>query len=287
MKYKLIYIIGSGFSGSTFLDMLLGSHDHVIGLGEMMFLPDYMIYKKKCTCGFGLKECSVWGRVLPEIGDHKMKYFTRDFHHDQYYAYLRTTEAYSESKNREYALYQFDMLRKIGALTNKRIFVDSSKNIPRLRLYVESCPDDFEIFAIHLIRDPLGHMNSSRHYYGASLTYPMAGYAWLRLNQLVFKYLKKQQIIFEVVFYKEACLNTLNVMNRIFQKFGIGQWNRLPDFLVEGKHNIEGNPTRFDFKNIYYDQTWKKEVPIIGKIFGTFLILPYLWFQIKGGFQKK
>ena len=43
------------FLDPLFFDMLLSSFKGFIGVGEMMFLQDYIIYEKRCMCGESLK----------------------------------------------------------------------------------------------------------------------------------------------------------------------------------------------------------------------------------------
>lgn len=61
-----LYIAGSGHSGSTLLDMLLGGHSQVASLGEPIFLVfnsnDHRAMDR-CTCGCHVLECPFWRRV--------------------------------------------------------------------------------------------------------------------------------------------------------------------------------------------------------------------------------
>lgn len=60
---KIIYIAGLGHSGSTILDMALGSHPNIIGLGEIYAVFNSKNYKNlfeksTCSCGEKGKDCS-------------------------------------------------------------------------------------------------------------------------------------------------------------------------------------------------------------------------------------
>ncbi len=65
---KCIYICGAGHSGSTLLDMLLGSHSQVASLGEISNLPMELAVNNKCTCGQHIRNCEVWSDVVRELG---------------------------------------------------------------------------------------------------------------------------------------------------------------------------------------------------------------------------
>ncbi len=67
---QLVFIIGSGRSGSTLLDMCLGGHSHVSSLGETGFLYFYANNTTKkdiCTCGEPLATCAFWQKVEAEL----------------------------------------------------------------------------------------------------------------------------------------------------------------------------------------------------------------------------
>ncbi len=66
---SIVHIIGSGHSGSTLLDMILGGHSQVSSLGEVHSLyfllrgsgPGYL-----CTCGESVGDCPFWLAVETE-----------------------------------------------------------------------------------------------------------------------------------------------------------------------------------------------------------------------------
>ena len=71
----LLLIRGLGHSGSTLLDLVLGAHPKVVGVGEAVRVltanhikvsanPDNLIATYPCTCGESVRECSVWGRFV-------------------------------------------------------------------------------------------------------------------------------------------------------------------------------------------------------------------------------
>jgi hypothetical protein len=64
---KIIYIAGLGHSGTTLLDMSLGTLPGVIGLGELKTILDDRTrehhYTSVCSCGKKASECAIWSRV--------------------------------------------------------------------------------------------------------------------------------------------------------------------------------------------------------------------------------
>jgi hypothetical protein len=66
---QIVHIIGSGHSGSTLLDMVLGGHSQVSSLGEAYFLYfNLRNFREKdvCTCGKHVTQCAFWARVEEE-----------------------------------------------------------------------------------------------------------------------------------------------------------------------------------------------------------------------------
>ena len=140
---KVIYILGSGHSGSTLLDLLLGSHSQIESVGEMKTFqrclspgaadPDdnYRI----CTCGTPFHECAYWQRVRTALQD---TCGTCD-------ADLKTHDA------GKFAEYNYTAFRAILDASGKSVICDSSKGLQQLKtLLLSPC---FDVFIVHLIRD--------------------------------------------------------------------------------------------------------------------------------------
>lgn len=82
----LLLIRGLGHSGSTILDLALGAHPSVIGLGEAVRLLQKprpgeeqrgpaqlrgeLRHSRRCTCGVPACDCPVWGPVLEWLPAH-------------------------------------------------------------------------------------------------------------------------------------------------------------------------------------------------------------------------
>jgi sulfotransferase family protein len=65
-RRALVYIGGSGHSGSTLLDMILGGHSSISSLGEAAFLSvnvNNFTPADVCTCGEHVTKCPFWMRV--------------------------------------------------------------------------------------------------------------------------------------------------------------------------------------------------------------------------------
>lgn len=67
---KVLYIAGYGRSGSTLLDILLGSHDRMVSVGELVYLGEEWKHEERiCACGENYEQCSFWGGALQSEKD--------------------------------------------------------------------------------------------------------------------------------------------------------------------------------------------------------------------------
>ena len=83
---RLLLIRGLGHSGTTILDLALGAHPDLIGLGEAVrvlrqpgpgeeargpaLLRGSLRHERLCTCGCTAATCPVWGPMLAWLADH-------------------------------------------------------------------------------------------------------------------------------------------------------------------------------------------------------------------------
>lgn len=69
-KDILVHIIGSGHSGSTLLDMMLGGHSAISSIGESPYLrynTNFETESDYCTCGKRVMACPFWSAVDAEL----------------------------------------------------------------------------------------------------------------------------------------------------------------------------------------------------------------------------
>ena len=60
----VIYISGDGHSGSTLLDILIGSQKNVFGAGELNNISREGLLKEFCSCGEQLCYCELWSDIF-------------------------------------------------------------------------------------------------------------------------------------------------------------------------------------------------------------------------------
>lgn len=59
-----LYILSAGHSGSTMLNLILGSHSRSVAVSELTRLPTNIALNETCTCGKGIRECPTWHATI-------------------------------------------------------------------------------------------------------------------------------------------------------------------------------------------------------------------------------
>lgn len=155
MSKTLIYIIGTGRSGTTLLDILLGNADDAISLGEIN-----RFFKRNGIPPKREKSSEVyrfWENIRVDIeGDENYNYRLYDaiFKKNEYHLnflksiFKKNSNLYKETLRKQYhTLYQ---------RTQKKILIESSK-YPARALNISSyvAPEEMNIKFIYLKKDPV------------------------------------------------------------------------------------------------------------------------------------
>jgi hypothetical protein len=167
---KVIYIMGSGHSGSTVLDIVLGNHPDIVSVGELSnFISKGKLSGENCACGEPANTCPFWSNIYrrwaSRIGTDKIEGYLslqnrferlkhwfhlgtekrRDFQSPGFQAYAECTKALYET---------------IFVVSDKNIIVESSKN-PVRALALSMIPG-INLRLVHLVRDGRGVVWSLR-----------------------------------------------------------------------------------------------------------------------------
>lgn len=163
---KVLYIMGAGRSGSTLLDMVLGSHPDVRGVGELINLPDKgWISNEHCSCGRRANDCSFWSDVhrawAERTGSDDVEgYLALQNYFGRYRRLPRLLRERREPSPlfMEYAgrtRKLFEAIREVGG---EPVTVDSSKS--PLRAFAISMMPGVDLRLVHLTRDGRGVASS-------------------------------------------------------------------------------------------------------------------------------
>jgi hypothetical protein len=160
---RVLYVIGTARSGSTVLNTLLGSHQDVIGAGELGYLSKHgHAFQEVCSCGAQATRCEFWSRVYAEWlrigGPLSVEHYValqRRFEQGRFRPLERVPPIQKQTAAYvQYSVLVAHLLHAIRRVSGKSIIVDSTKT-PWRALVLASLPG-IDLRVLHLVRHPAG-----------------------------------------------------------------------------------------------------------------------------------
>jgi len=160
-KIKVVYFAGSGRSGSTILNIILGNHPKIFGGGELQNMRKVYNKDKICSCQSALVDCKLWSSVmkdwLAEIEDDTIDsglkkwnrfqgVFTLKAWMGMCFGHGKNTDGFNEFQESTYAFYH-----TLQQHCEKEVIVDISKN--PLRAWALEKNPNIDLRMVHLVRD--------------------------------------------------------------------------------------------------------------------------------------
>ncbi|MCP4971761.1 MAG: sulfotransferase [Arcobacter sp.] len=282
---NVIYIAGSGRTGSTILDVILGNHPKIVGLGEIHRLsiePDI----RKCGCGTEINNCEFWNPLLKQISNEKKIPF------ENWWDFFPLTLA-KEKKIVKYLPSLLEILLMIGNKKILKIFlkqslvkkyfeiienslflydkiskysdvpyiIDSTKNPVRMKALYLSRPNKIKIILI--VRDGRAIVASAKRRIKTPIEVGTTNWVTTNKNlELMLRTISKEKYI--VVRYEDLCDDTENIFRKITSFIGIDYDPKMLRPVKGNFHQIPGNPWLHnnddDVIEIKKDERWKTEL---------------------------
>ena len=163
-RVRVLYVAGTGRSGSTLVSNLLGSARGMVSLGELRYLWERGLDERSvCGCGRPVPECPFWQDVLaraypdqaPDVA--AVKRADAELLRLRSYRSLRRIARdglHTNATATAYAAELTTVYRAISAATGGDVIIDSS-NLPGYGLLLSRI-EGIEVSVLHLVRDPRG-----------------------------------------------------------------------------------------------------------------------------------
>lgn len=238
MKKKVVFIMGIGRSGSTLIDLMIGSHPDAFSLGEISKLPEFVKKGKRKFCV--REDSTFWQDNFTEaelidlaagLSNHRLnKYIPLKI------------ERFAREIFRQDNI--FNSYTTLFAKTQKDILVDSSKYIfwiaNKLKAR-EFRSGLIEAYLIHMIRDGRAVANSYLRAF-PQLTITEFSQRWVRQIQ-------EQKSFYDrfptekkmVVRYEELATNPQAVLERVCQLLAIEFTPEMIEYWRHDHHHIVGS----------------------------------------------
>lgn len=152
MLDKLIFIVGYGRSGSTLLDMMLGTHPDIFGAGEMLTICRYVWPNDEyCACHQRVRSCPLWSDAIAEWQQSGVNIAAHRSLQQRIEPILSLRRALGGDALRTYCEQTLALYRIVARKTGRRVLLDSSKSPGRAMALASS---GIDLRLIHLVRDP-------------------------------------------------------------------------------------------------------------------------------------
>ena len=163
MPAQIAHIIGSGRSGSTILDMMLGAHSRAFSTGSVDVIEQFVETDNFCTCRRSLADCPVWGPALGD-GVHGGPAVPPSLNvSGQVRKALAIIPAILTGRPRSMPQPAIDnswrLMDEVERVTGADVMIDSSKTLMRFARMAAARPER-DMRMIHLVRDPRGFVLS-------------------------------------------------------------------------------------------------------------------------------
>jgi hypothetical protein len=307
----VVYIAGSGRSGSTLLDLLLGSLPGACSLGEFariwykLSLPD-----QYCGCGRLFPECPFWSAVARDaIGGFETVDAARLHRFERRMAlgknllglrFPRFLAGPVREEIRRDAELRGALYRGAAGRSGARVLVDSSKHLYNLLIMRQVPGVDLKV--VYLVRDSRGFANSwtrlKKEFVNGkavhtvpvrTVRYSARHWAWQRVRDRI---LLAGTGGFLRVRYEDLCRDPAATIQRIMTFAGYPEMASPFDptnIVPANHHTVHGNPMRTGTEPIAVrlDDGWLREMSKADQRAVTWRTLPWLlWYRYAGPFKK-
>lgn len=280
VKLPLVYILSTGRSGSTLLDVLLGAQPECWTLGEFHLLDIGVGRQMPCGCHRQFGHCDFWGPIVDRVR-RTLRFPLGYFRSGRFPngkvvrwpllpsiltgrplpVHRPAAEAYAISN-----LAALDEARYAAEQHQEKVtwLIDASKDPYRL-LWLQAS-GHFDIRVIHLIRRPEGFVANMMRSANASGTAAVVKYAgrWLVDNliglALIWRMFWPEAV--KSVHYEDLANDPNAVIRDLCDWLDVPfEADRTEGTRYEVNHGIGGNRPRWDAMTVNFDEAWRVTMP--------------------------
>jgi hypothetical protein len=279
-KLPLVYILSTGRSGSTLLDVLLGAQPECWTVGEFQLLDIGVGRQLPCGCNRPLGQCDFWSPILERVRRSMrfpIGYFRSGRHPNGKVVrwpllpsiltggplpmQRALAEAYAASN-----LRALEEAKEAAEAHRDRVawLIDASKDPYRL-LWLQAS-GHFDIRVIHLVRRPEGFVANMMRTAGAQGTGAVIRYAgrWLVDNligvALLWRMFWPEAV--RRVRYEDLATDPEGTLGRICAWLEVPfDPERVHTTRFDVNHGVAGNRPRWEAMPVIFQETWRATMP--------------------------
>jgi hypothetical protein len=255
----IVFIAGSGRSGSTILGKLLDQGDTTTHIGEIRYFAQIGYREnRECECGEKLRSCPFWGPIISQMSQQfdllKISEISKGLQRNLnlYISDITSSKVFIPSIYIEFidSLYSL-----IFEKTKSKYIIDSTK----FPIHLESLyrTDSFDMRVIHLTRDPRSVANSwskkkqtnegpSSNFIGTRLPWKVA-LSWRMCNVVTSQYRAKVPFFShnrweDITTYPSQSVG--QIIHELDLELSAPQFSRDNDVNLKSGHAFWGNSSR-------------------------------------------
>jgi len=279
-KPRMLYILAPSFSGSTLLTFLLSQHPDICSVGELKATSLGNVSAYRCSCGEFIGRCAFWRRVT-ELSTDRLGRFSIEesglairssvsFYNRLLGAAVRGRAAEVvrncmieylpglKANLDELVLRNFVLTQVIREIQGGTIFLDGSKDAPRLLYFIRSGLWDIRV--IYLQRDGRGVINSNMKHRGVDFSTAAKGWVRAMAELQNTREELEDQAVYDLN-YEDVCRSPANTFAELWSWLGVRHLNIHSTDLQKSRHHILGNAMRLsNVDEIVLDESWRNDL---------------------------
>lgn len=301
-RIEVLYIGGSGRSGSTLLDRLIGQVDGFCAVGELVHLWERGVVRNElCGCGSVFAECGFWQRIgslafggWDALDPREVLSLERAVNRHRFIP-LMLAGAATGSYGRKLTAYRQILGRLYSAIqrtTATQVIVDSSKSAPYAFILAKT--PDVDLRLVHLVRDSRGVAHSwTKRVVRPEITqtktympryHPARAAVEWTVDNVLFDRLGARGIPYYFVRYERLVRQPREIVRGILEFADARVPSADLDFigadhaLLGATHSVAGNPMRFRSGPVPLraDEQWRERMRPSDRIVVSALTWPFL-----------
>lgn len=263
---KIIYIASEPRAGSTFLQLLLATHPHVAGLGEIAQVirrvkaaQDQGDKLPPCSCGARQEDCPFWSPLLPQLLDLP----PQDAHRRimAYFAERYPGKVLIDSSKANAPLTQYYGDAHAGGELDVRVLYvirDFRGWVPSVHKHRENVANwSLETTPSYLVPTVKQFRRDRRN---PKFGYVQDSYRWMMRTRSAIDFLAKSGLPHLIVSHEQLVFNLESQARRIGDFLGMSFGHDLTDLSRATAHELYGSPilktSALKRARIAYDHSW-------------------------------
>jgi hypothetical protein len=277
-KLRVVYLAGSGHTGSTLLALFVDAHPRIVSVGETAFkrkLQGTREARLACTCGMSYFDCPFWQEVFHGVATAGYELsplrWSNDFRYKGWLPHRLLTRysarpavrlvqraaavalPWHRARMARVRRVNVELIRTVLRVAGADVFFDTSKEAMRLHQLLRV--RELDVKVVRLVRDVRGYVSSAKRRGGevkdAALTWRADQQ---NLDQITGAMAPDRSMLLR---YEDVCRDPQQWLQQIHAFCGVDPVEP-PAFIACREHHVLGNSMRLnETVRIRLDEGWR------------------------------